>query len=50
MVEIKNFLPNQYRDNNKFIVNHNYLNQQFSDRDEILDKIREVVIRGDFTL
>ena len=31
-------------------INHNYLPQQFADHDQILAKIREVVIRGDFTL
>lgn len=47
---IKNFLPEQYKNTNKLEINHNYLFEQFADRDEILEKIREVVIRGDFTL
>lgn len=46
----KNFLPSQYEDDKKFSVQHNYLEQQFSDKDVILEKIREVVTRGDFTL
>jgi dTDP-4-amino-4,6-dideoxygalactose transaminase len=47
---IKNFLPEQYQSTNKLEINHNYLQQQFSDHDVIWEKIREVVIRGDFTL
>jgi aminotransferase EvaB len=46
----KNFLPSQYENDEKFSVQHNYLGQQFSDKDLILEKIREVVTRGDFTL
>lgn len=46
----KNFLPEQYRQTNKLDINHNYLQQQFADHDAIWAKIREVVIRGDFTL
>ena len=48
--EVKNFLPNQYNRTNKLLINHNYLEEQFSDVDDILMKIREVVVRGDFTL
>jgi aminotransferase EvaB len=47
---IKNFLPEQYKQTNQLPINHNYLSEQFSDHNEILNKIREVVIRGDFTL
>lgn len=47
---VKNFLPEQYRETNKLEINHNYLTSQFSDYEEIWKKIREVVIRGDFTL
>jgi aminotransferase EvaB len=46
----KNFLPAQYENDEKFSVQHNYLSQQFSDKDLILEKIKEVVTRGDFTL
>jgi dTDP-3-amino-2,3,6-trideoxy-4-keto-D-glucose/dTDP-3-amino-3,4,6-trideoxy-alpha-D-glucose/dTDP-2,6-dideoxy-D-kanosamine transaminase len=46
----KNFLPDQYENDKNFSVQHNYLSQQFSDKDLILEKIREVVSRGDFTL
>ena len=46
----RNFLPEQYQNTNKLDINHNYLQQQFADHDAIWAKIREVVIRGDFTL
>ena len=46
----RNFLPQQYETTDALEINHNYLSAQFADRDEILAKIREVVIRGDFTL
>jgi dTDP-3-amino-2,3,6-trideoxy-4-keto-D-glucose/dTDP-3-amino-3,4,6-trideoxy-alpha-D-glucose/dTDP-2,6-dideoxy-D-kanosamine transaminase len=45
-----NFLPNQYRSNNELPINHNYLSQQFEDSEEVIDEIRKLVIRGDFTL
>ena len=50
MVNTKNYLPEQYKQNDKLGINHNYLKQQFSDHDIIWSKIREVVKRGDFTL
>lgn len=50
MTSSRNFLPEQYRQTNLLGINHNYLLQQFADRDEILAKIRDVVVRGDFTL
>ena len=49
-MRIKNFLPAQYLQTNELEINHNYLKQQFADCDEIWGKIREVVVRGDFTL
>jgi len=48
--KITNFLPEQYLKTNRLDINHNYLSNQFSDYEEIFSKIREVVIRGDFTL
>lgn len=45
-----NFLPDQYDRTNLLAINHNYLSHQFADCDEVLAKIREVVVRGDFTL
>lgn len=50
MTEIRNFLPEQYTQTAALPINHNYLGDQFSDLDEIWNKIREVVLRGDFTL
>lgn len=46
----RNFLPNQYDATGRHAINHNYLPQQFADCDEILKKIKQVVINGDFTL
>lgn len=45
-----NFLPKQYESDSQLNINHNYLQQQFSDHDLILQKIKEVVLSGDFTL
>ncbi len=45
-----NFLPKQYKLNNELPINHNYLPQQFQDSEEVIDEIRKLVIRGDFTL
>jgi dTDP-3-amino-2,3,6-trideoxy-4-keto-D-glucose/dTDP-3-amino-3,4,6-trideoxy-alpha-D-glucose/dTDP-2,6-dideoxy-D-kanosamine transaminase len=50
MTKLENFLPVQYETTGALPINHNYLTEQFADRDEILAKIREVVVRGDFTL
>ncbi len=46
----KNFYPDQYKSTNKHPINHNYLTEQFADYESIFDQIREVVIRGDYTL
>ena len=45
-----NYLPKQYQVNNQLPINHNYLPQQFSDSDAIIDEIKELVKKGDFTL
>lgn len=47
---VRNFLPDQYDQTNPLAINHNYLPRQFADVDDILAKVREVVVRGDFTL
>lgn len=47
---MKNYLINQYKNNKKFKINHNYLSQQFKNYKTILDKIAIVVRRNDFTL
>ena len=46
----KNYLPKQYQADHKLPINHNYLPQQFSDSGAIIDEIKELVKRGDFTL
>ena len=46
----RNFLSQQYKTTAALPINHNYLPRQFADHDDILAKIREVVVRGDFTL
>src|SRR5712692_8988147 len=46
----RNFLPRQYEETGRLEINHNYLQSQFADHDEILAKIGEVVRDGDFTL
>jgi len=45
-----NYLPEQHLNTSQLSINHNYLQQQFSDPEAIFDEIRELVIRGDFTL
>ena len=45
-----NFYPDQYNKDSKLEINHNYLVEQFADHDDILQKIKEVVIKGDYTL
>ena len=41
--KMKNFYPEQYIRDNYYQINHNYLKEQFSDCDEILLKIKEVI-------
>jgi aminotransferase EvaB len=45
-----NFYPEQYNNDAKLEINHNYLLEQFSDHDVILEKIKKVVKNGDYTL
>ena len=47
---MKNFYPDQYKKDKNFFTNHNYLSEQFSDNEIILNKIKEVVQNNDFTL
>lgn len=47
---MKNFYPSQYDSDKKFSINHNYLSDQFSDKDVILRKIANVVDSNAFTL
>ncbi len=46
----KNFLPEQYRKNDELPISHNYLREQFEDPNEVLEGIRDLVRRGDYTL
>ena len=45
-----NYLSRQYRANNSLPINHNYLPFQFEDSEEVINEIRKLVKRGDFTL
>lgn len=45
-----NYLVNPYAQTGDLPINHNYLPQQFSDCDDILEEIKELVRRGDYTL
>lgn len=45
-----NFLPQQYIDDKKLDILHNYLTPQFSDYKKILKKIEKVIKNNDFTL
>ena len=49
-LKMKNFYPEQYIRDNNYQINHNYLKEQFSDCDEILLKIKEVINNSDYTL
>lgn len=50
MSPIENFLPKQYETTGELPINHNYLSEQFADYPKILEKIGELVVRGDYTL
>ena len=47
---MNNFYPEQYIRDKKYLTNHNYLSEQFSESDYILSQINEVVKNNDFTL
>jgi len=49
-LKMKNFYPEQYIRDNNYQINHNYLKEQFSDCDEILLKIKQVINNSDYTL
>ena len=49
-MEVRNFLPEQYERTGAFSINHNYLRQQFFDYDIIFEKMKQVVLKGDYTL
>jgi dTDP-3-amino-2,3,6-trideoxy-4-keto-D-glucose/dTDP-3-amino-3,4,6-trideoxy-alpha-D-glucose/dTDP-2,6-dideoxy-D-kanosamine transaminase len=50
LTKIRNFLPEQYAKTGELPINHNYLSEQFADLDRIWEQVRQVVLRGDFTL
>ena len=50
ILEIKNFLPEQYERTGRLLINHNYLSEQFADYETIFAKLKEIVVRGDYTL
>ena len=45
-----NFYPDQYQKDSVLDINHNYLIEQFADYGIILEKIKEVINKGDYTL
>ena len=47
---MKNFYPEQYKTDKTFKISHNYLSNQFSDYEDIFNKIKNVVTENDFTL
>jgi dTDP-4-amino-4,6-dideoxygalactose transaminase len=48
--ESANFLPGQYLRDKHYPLNHNYLQQQFSDYRDIFVKLEQLVLDGDYTL
>ncbi len=47
---MENFYPKQYLNDSSYEINHNYLKEQFSDVDLILNEIKKVVKNSDYTL
>ena len=47
---MENFLPQQYENDKKFKIKHNYLSEQFHDFKIIFKKIEKVIKNNDFTL
>ena len=47
---INNFLPAEYKKNNKLKINHSYLVEQFANYSKIFKKIEKIVKKGDYTL
>ena len=47
---MKNFYPEQYKQDSFYNINHNYLSEQFAESEFIFEKISEVVKKNDFTL
>jgi aminotransferase EvaB len=47
---MKNFLPGDYKKNQKLNINHSYLVEQFADYSKIFKEVEKVVKKGDYTL
>ena len=47
---MKNFLPSEYKKNEKLKINHSYLVEQFADYSKIFKEVVKVVKTGDYTL
>jgi len=47
---MKNFYPQQYKEDLKKKISHSYLIEQFSDYKKIFKKIEKVIRKGDYTL
>tara|TARA_B100001057_G_C22788724_1_gene926679 strand:- start:390 stop:1532 length:1143 start_codon:yes stop_codon:yes gene_type:complete len=47
---MKNFLPEDYKKNQKLKINHSYLVEQFADYSKIFKEVEKVVKKGDYTL
>ena len=47
---MKNFLPAEYKKNEKLKINHSYLVEQFADYSKIFKEVEKVVKKGDYTL
>ena len=47
---MKNFLPSEYKKNEKLRINHSYLVEQFADYTKVFKEIEKVVKKGDYTL
>ena len=46
---MKNFLPLEYKKNEKLKINHSYLVEQFADYSKIFKEVEKVVKKGDYT-
>ena len=47
---INNFLPAEYKKNNKLKINHSYLVEKFENFSKIFKKIEKIERKGDYTL
>ena len=47
---MSNFLPKEYKKNEKLKINHSYLVEQFADYSKIFKEVEKVVKKGDYTL